>query len=483
MRPTDRREFLACTGAAAWPGFVNSARSEPAAGADLGELAKRLLEVPAADALRLAVDLHEGGVDARDLLGATFLAGVQDVSPRPVGFKFHCVMMTSSALQIVARLPSRDRLLPALFNVHDLKISQARDEREGDFSLPAATPPRTDDRDRARAAMQSALDDWDDEAALAAVPALWRTHALDEAFEVLWPFGARDFGNIGHKPIFLAQSQRTLLQIGWRHGESVLRSLVLGLLDGEPGRNDRQWAPNVERARALIADRPRAAAESPGAAFELLAALRAADPDGAAEAVVKLRKAGVPVTQVADGLRLCAAELLQRMPGVLSLHALTSLNALLRAARSAADPLFAEATLLQAASWQVLYREFLAGRSNFDAARPGIDALEPSDVDPDTAQASAFRSAAVTRDAAAAHALRAASAGRLPQLCAAARDLLCRTGDDHHDYKFVAAVIEEAEHAQPEVGARLFAASTAWMNPSDAPRAAHLDAVADRLRR
>src|SRR5690606_2699602 len=100
------------------------------------------------------------------------------------------------------------------------------------------------------------------------------------------------------------------------------------------------------------------------------------------------------------------------------------------------------------------------------------------EVDPEQAQARAFRSAAVGRDEAAAHALRAARAGGLPQLCAAARDLLCRTGDDHHDYKFVAAVIEEAARAHPEVGARLFAASTAWMNPSDAPRAAYLDSVA-----
>lgn len=235
----------------------------------------------------------------------------------------------------------------------------------------------------------------------------------------------------------------------------------------------------------MVADRPRphASAGASRAAFDLLAELRRTDADGAADAVAKLRTEGVSPATIADGLRLAAGELIHRSPGVLSLHALTSLNALLHSARATHDAVFAEAALLQAASWQALYREFLAGRPGFDADRPGIDALESSDVDPDAARTRAFRSAAVNRDEAAAHALRAATTGGLPQLCSSARAVLCRTGDDHHDYKLVAAVIEEAERARPEVGARLFAASTAWMHRSDATDAGYLRTVANRLGR
>ena len=41
----------------------------------------------------------------RDVLAGLQLAGVRNVQPRPVGFKFHCVMMSASAFDVGARLP------------------------------------------------------------------------------------------------------------------------------------------------------------------------------------------------------------------------------------------------------------------------------------------------------------------------------------------------------------------------------------------
>ena len=52
------------------------------------------------------------------------------------------------------------------------------------------------------------------------------SRASDEAFELFARFGCRDFRDIGHKAIFVANSFRTLDCIGWRHAEPVLLSLA-----------------------------------------------------------------------------------------------------------------------------------------------------------------------------------------------------------------------------------------------------------------
>jgi len=62
---------------------------------------------------------------------------------------------------------------------------------------------------------------FDDTLSLAA----WaRTGGANEIYEAFWRYGARDFRDIGHKAIFVANSYRTLQTIGWRHAEPILRS-------------------------------------------------------------------------------------------------------------------------------------------------------------------------------------------------------------------------------------------------------------------
>src|SRR6185436_7728145 len=85
--------------------------------------------------------------------------------------------------------------------------------------------------DRAAGELTAAMDAWDEERAERAVAVLARTRGAAEVFELLWRYGVRDYRNIGHKAIFLSNACRTLHTIGWQHGETVLRSLVLGLLD------------------------------------------------------------------------------------------------------------------------------------------------------------------------------------------------------------------------------------------------------------
>ena len=75
------------------------------------------------------------------------------------------------------------------------------------------------------------MEAWDADAADAAVAGLCRGSGAAETMEPIWRMAIRDPHNIGHKPIFAAQSWRTLQAIGWEHAEPVLRSLTFGLLD------------------------------------------------------------------------------------------------------------------------------------------------------------------------------------------------------------------------------------------------------------
>ena len=85
------------------------------------------------------------------------------------------------------------------------------------------------------------MESWDIERAQRAAISLARSRNTAEVFASLWQYGARDYRNIGHKAIFVANAERTLRVVGWQHAEPVLRSLTYALLkhDGQnPSKND-----------------------------------------------------------------------------------------------------------------------------------------------------------------------------------------------------------------------------------------------------
>jgi hypothetical protein len=462
-----RRTFLGCVGAGAFAGPAHAARSLPTTvAADLDALAELVRSTPRADLLQKAVELHRGGTHWRDLLGAAFLAGIRDVEPHPVGYQFHCVMVTSSAFQLAEGSPEPDRLAAALYNLDDYKLSQTIDERDGDWTLPAAPAAGDLDARKATAALTQALTAWDRDAADRAATTLARCSSLDDAFEPLWWYGMRDFTNIGHNPIFVAQAHRTLQQIGWRFGEDVMRSLVRGLLDGRAGAADETFVANQERCASLRL--PADAKPSANARGELLAGLRHADADRAAAGLAELLRGGLALESALDGMRLFAAEQIWRDPGVLAVHALTSLNALRYAAAHARAQRTQVMALLQAASWLVAYREFLSQRASYDAEAPGIDAIEAAEGEP--AAEAVF--AAAGDDARAAAGLALAAARKGVDFDAAVRSTCLRKVREHHEFKYAAALLEEMHAAGADVAPRLFAASLGYLRkPGDADHA------------
>ena len=466
MLQPNRRLFLGSIGAGVLAGRSMAFGSPPVGGqGDPAELVDLIRKTPRAELLTDAVALHAQGVHWRDLLAAAFLAGIRDVEPRPVGYQFHCVMMTNSAFDIAARSPAADRLAVALYNIDDFKLSQERDAKAGDWLLGEAQPTDEIDVRAATARLWEAMEARDADQADRAVVDLAHCGTADQVFEPFWWFGMRDFTNIGHNPIFTAQAYRTLQQIGWRHGRDVVRSLAYGLLDRTRQGGAATFDANRERVVGMEWPRAGSGSHSAQASLDLVIELRSATPDQAAVAAKEALSSGLSQASFWEGLRLFAAEQMWRDPGILAVHALTSVNALRHISVRATRPETRAMAILQAASWQVLYRDYLSARPAYDDALGGIETFEPSADQLDVTEL--FDVANADPRSAAGLAM-CASPEDVLELMGAARHWLVRKVREHHDYKYAAALLEEMQLAQPETARRMFAASLGYLRkPQD----------------
>lgn len=469
MTLPNRRSFLGGLGAGMFAARACTAsipgRAIDAPPSDINELVKRVRSTPHDELLRKAVSWHSAanGPDWRDLLAAAFLAGIRDVEPRPVGFQFHCVMMTTSAFSIATRAPEPERLAAALFNLDEFKRSQARDARGGDWTMKAAPATAAVDVAAATSAITEVFEKWDLDAADQASTALAHCASLDEAFEPLWWYGLRDFTNIGHNPIFVAQTHRTLQHIGWRHGYDVMRSLVYGLLDGKPGAEDQTFVANQERASRLVL--PATTSKAGVSVEDIVTQLHTGTPESASKAAEAALAKGLSLEVLWDALRLFAVEQSWRDPGILTAHSLTSINALRYIANKATAAHVRSMAVLQAVAYQVLYRDFLSARGSYDKAVDGVASLQPATAakDPKAVFAAAGED---PRDAAP---LAIATAhNHMAELMTATRHWLVRKPREAHDYKFAAALLEEMEDASPTTARTMLAASLGYLRkPTD----------------
>src|SRR5436305_569299 len=96
----------------------------------------RLIEKTPRDRLLEAVArrIHTG-TSYQQLLAALMLAGVRGIQPRPVGFKFHAVLVVNSAHLAAQNAQDRDRWLPLFWALDNFKSSQDRNRQEGDWRM------------------------------------------------------------------------------------------------------------------------------------------------------------------------------------------------------------------------------------------------------------------------------------------------------------------------------------------------------------
>lgn len=425
----------------------------------------RLLETtPRAQLLeKVAARIH-GGTSYQEILGALLLAGVRNVKPQPVGFKFHAVLVVNSAHQASLASPDSDRWLPIFWALDYFKSSQAQDVSEGDWTLPAVKEALLPAPTQARERFIAAMDRWDEPGADLAVAQLARTAGASEIIELFWRYGARDFRDIGHKAIYVANAWRTLQVIGWQHAEPVLRSLTLALLQrgsvnpaeaDEPA--DRPWRRNLEQVRSVrpdwIAGKPDSAATA-----DLLAAIRAGTPDAVCTEVTALLNRGVAASSLWDGVFAGAGELLMRRPGILGIHCVTSANALRYAAETTASSETRLLLLLQAAAFMAMFRESMNLKGE---GGPRVDRLEPAEVKatgPEVLEA-IFADLSQSRHDAARKTLGYLEGGGSPEaLLTTARRLIFLKGTNSHDYKFSSALLEDFQHVSPKWRNRFLAA-------------------------
>jgi hypothetical protein len=431
----------------------------------------RLIEDTPRDRVLEAVAIEvRKGASYEQVLSAVFLAGVRGIQPRPVGFKFHAVLVINSAHLASQRAPEGDRWLPLFWAVDNFKSSQARNKAEGDWHMKPVEESKLPPPHQAKQRFIEAMDNWDEEGADRAIAALARAAGAAEVAELFWRYGCRDFRDIGHKAIYAANSYRTLQTIGWRHAEPVLRSLAYAQL--ERGREDNPAKHDYAADRPFRENQKHLADIGPlwkgertvsaEAAEDLLATLRTANPSEGSQKVVDLLKKGIHPASVWDGLFLTAGELIMRQPGIVGIHCVTSTNALYYAYQTSGDDSTRKMLMLQGAAFLTMFRQFMTGRGKLADVR--IDKVEKADVSADPAEAVEDIFSAVSKDRmlAARKTLALLDGGRearFPELVTAGERLIFSKGRDSHDYKFSSAALEDYYHVTPAWRARYAASS------------------------
>jgi hypothetical protein len=409
---------------------------------DIEPVVRWIEDTPRERVFDKAVTELKEGLSYRSLLAGLFLAGIRNIKPRPVGFKFHAVMVINSAHLLGQTSAVTDRLLPLFWALDNFKNSQAADVREGDWALGRVDESRVPAPHRAKADYLQAMEAWDSEAADAAVAGLCRGLGAAEIMEPVWRMAVRDHRNIGHKPIFAAQSWRTLQAIGWEHAEPVLRSLTYGLLDlqGDRPKPLGPYEANLETARKLRGDWSVGRQDS-GATRSLLQTIRQATPEAASAEAARMLDQGIAPAALWDAVVLSASELMMKSPGIISLHATTAANALHYIFHASGDDVTRQLAILQAVGWQPLYRERAKSTNPLE-----IDSLTPADqvAQGDEAVGEIFATISNDRTAAAARTLAYLSrGGSTARIFDAARRMIFHKGTDSHDYKYGAAIWEE----------------------------------------
>lgn len=446
--------------------------------ADVEPLVRFLEDTPREKLIEETARRVQDGLSYRHLLTALLLAGVRNVQPRPsVGFKFHAVLVVNSAHLAAISGTEQERWLPIFWAIDNFKESQERDVREGNWTLPAVEESKLPSPLDAERELREALEQWDEAKADVAISSLVRHHGANRVFEVLAEYAARDFRSIGHKVIYLSNATRTLETIGWEYAEPVMRSLVYAMLNhvGEPNpaksdlEPDRAGRENRTRIGELktkwMGGKP-----DNQATVDLIQTLHQANSGECSGKVVELLNRGVAVQSIWDGLFGGAAELIMRQQGIVSLHAVTTTNALHHAFMTAANLETRKFLLLQNASFLSLFRDAAAGRGALQERH--IDRLE-STVDSDlqgagdAMVATIFERMGSDRQAAAQMAMNYLSQGGNPQaMVDHARRLVFLKGNDSHDYKFSSAALEDYRSLSPVWQKRFLATATFQLRSS-----------------
>src|SRR5262245_20179770 len=282
-------------------------------------LVRLIEETPQSDLLEKVAQRIKQGTTYQQIVAALFLAAIRNVQPRPsVGFKFHAVMVVNAAHMTSLSSPQADRWLPIFWALDEFKTSQAEEQRDSGWRMEPVDEGTVPSSQKAKQSFIDAMDNWDEKMADGAVAALARSAGAKEIYELFYRFGARDFRDIGHKNIFVANSWRTLQFIGWQHAEPVLRSLAFAVLHHDlknttPNQSDdeadRPWRRN-EQLAGKIGQQWMNGKVDDGATREMLQVLRGGSNTAACDKAIELIGRGTSPQSGWDAVFVSAGALL-----------------------------------------------------------------------------------------------------------------------------------------------------------------------------
>lgn len=424
--------------------------------AGIEPLVRLIEDTPQSDLLeKVAQRIHQG-TSYQQVVAALFLAAVRNVQPRPgVGFKFHAVMVVNAAHMTSLSSPEADRWLPIFWALDEFKTSQAEEQRASGWRMAPVDEHTVPPAPKAKQAFIEAMESWDEKKADGAVAGLVRSARANEIYELFYRLGARDFRDIGHKAIFVAMSWRTLQFIGWQHAEPVLRSLAFALLHHDlkntmPARSDdeadRPWRRNQELA-AKMGRRWMGGTLDEGATRDMLDVLRNGSNNDACDKAVELIGRGVSPQSIWDAVFVSAGELLMRQPSIVMVHAVDAANALRYCFQATSDEGTKKLLLLQNCAFVPMFRARMTGQ----AANVSIDDVKPLAIQRPSGAIEEILSDVSTDRMNAARKVRQYlnNGGGVQDLMNAARRLIFLKGQNAHDYKFSAAVLEDYFNVSP----------------------------------
>ncbi len=439
------------------------------------------------------VEQFRRGVSYRQALAALFLAGVRNVNPRPPGFALHSVFIIHSAHLLSLEAPAGDRLLPFFYALDAFKASQERDARQpsGDYTMRPLTR-GLPSPDRAAAEFAAAMEAWDGERAERAIAVLARYRSPAAVSALLWPLGVRDYRNIGHKAIYVANASRTLDTIGWQYAEPVFRSIALSLTDFGKEQTingyafeDQCYLGNVKRVTQLTPKLGNDWESKQGDTAQtrsIVETMSKAAPDEACTAVAARMMKGATARTVWDAVHLAAADLRVRAnagAAILAVHAVTSANALHYSYLAATDPNARLLILLQAAGWMTQFRSFAETRED-NLRSQSILSLERGEM---AAAQEIFAAIPANPDRAASQVFALAQDPALrPAFLSAAVRSTAAKADEVHYYKYLAALIEDVSLVSPEWQPHLLATSAYYLKGSKDPESAPVRRARELIR-
>ena len=433
---------------------------------EIEPLIRMIEEAPRQRVLEEVGALIKKGTTYTEVLSALMLAGVRNIQPRPVGFKFHAVLVVNSAHLASLNSPDSDRWLPIFWALDQFKSSQAQDVREGNWTMAPVKESEVPSAEKARQMFVEGMDQWDVAKVDAATAGLARTVGAQEVFDLFAKYGSRDFRDIGHKAIYVANSWRTLQAIGWRHSEPVLRSLGYALLQGA----DKNPAGNSfgadlpgrmnEKLLKTIRDGWQHGLVAKEATAEMLEVLRSGSWEEASRKVVEFLNKKISPQSIWDALFQHASEMLMRQPGIVSLHASTTTNAMHYAHQQTFNDETRRFLLLQNAAFLTMFRDRGAVKEGVK-----IDEFEPVEGVPSIEEI--FAEVSGNKVVAAQKALAYLKSAKNPRpFLDEAQRLIYLKGNGSHDYKFSSAVLEDYYHITGGMRDRFLAASVYWLQGS-----------------